>query len=382
LLLDRTGSGIIAAPFVGKKWPANVVGVEEDESNKWELWVEAARKLGCEILYMEENSGLYAPCKELFPELFRTETVSETEDLRKEKKSLNTPYGVLMQTSLIEKGGENAGVGHLDSFVKEKKDFKAFEWYLDYVLDRVDKVCCRKKERVLEAVAEVNGAGMVCSSGCAPYGFWAYVRYQELLYHNLDFPAEMKRCRDKIHEVDQALMLAALEAGAEIFRFNIAGRERFTRELFEEEVLSYLKEDVRLLRERGGFSYAHCCGHLKEFVETGYYNEVKPHLLESFSGPPEGDIDDLRWAREMVAPEICTRGNVSLALLRNGTPEDVVAATETVLDSVDGTERRHIVSGTDALFDGTPFDNVAAMVETVRRYRASPDITCTRAVSG
>jgi uroporphyrinogen-III decarboxylase len=86
--------------------------------------------------------------------------------------------------------------------------------------------------------------------------------------------------------------------------------------------------------------------------------------LETVAPPPEGDNDDLGASRRFLDPTICTKGNLNLRTLRNGSVEDVVRETRAMVAAVRG--YRHIHSTADAVLTGTPPENMVAFVRTAR----------------
>jgi len=87
-------------------------------------------------------------------------------------------------------------------------------------------------------------------------------------------------------------------------------------------------------------------------------------LLETLAPPPTGNIEDLRWAREQIDPDITTKGNLDLGLLRDGTPAEIAEATRAIVDATSG--YRHWVGTADAVLCGTPIENMQAMVEAAK----------------
>jgi uroporphyrinogen-III decarboxylase len=86
-------------------------------------------------------------------------------------------------------------------------------------------------------------------------------------------------------------------------------------------------------------------------------------VLETVSPPPEGD-NNLAEARRLLDPTICTKGNLSLILLRDGCVEDVEKATRKMVQDVRGFA--HIHSTADAVFAETPAENFVAFLRMAR----------------
>lgn len=79
--------------------------------------------------------------------------------------------------------------------------------------------------------------------------------------------------------------------------------------------------------------------------------------------PPEGD-NDLAESRARLAPSICSKGNLSLILLRDGSPDQVAAATRRMVQDARG--YAHVLSTADAVFAETPPENLLAFLQTAR----------------
>jgi uroporphyrinogen decarboxylase len=79
-----------------------------------------------------------------------------------------------------------------------------------------------------------------------------------------------------------------------------------------------------------------------------------------------GRCHDLRQARDAY-PKLVFQGNVDQQLLRDGTPEQVIEATQRCL--AEGQGSRHIVNLNHGVDKATPVENFAAFVRTVRETR-------------
>jgi uroporphyrinogen-III decarboxylase len=86
-------------------------------------------------------------------------------------------------------------------------------------------------------------------------------------------------------------------------------------------------------------------------------------VIETIAPPPEGD-NDLAESRRMLDPSICTKGNLGLGLLREGTTDEIIIATKKIVDSVKG--YNHIISTADAVYEETPLENFVAFIRTAR----------------
>ena len=122
------------------------------------------------------------------------------------------------------------------------------------------------------------------------------------------------------------------------------------------------------IRQANRLSWLHTCGKMNRLIFDGAYDrdQMGVDVLESFSGPPLGDVENLRAARARVGNGITTRGGINVGELFSDTAAQIRARARYVLDSTTGF--RHMIGDTDCQFPGTPVENLRAVVETVREY--------------
>jgi hypothetical protein len=102
----------------------------------------------------------------------------------------------------------------------------------------------------------------------------------------------------------------------------------------------------------------------------GYWNT----RLEVMQDIPKGktlwmiDQSDMTKVKNTVGKNACLLGNVSSAMLNLGTPQDVKAYVQKLIDTVgkDG----GLIIGNGAFFDQAEMENVKAMVDTAKKYGA------------
>ena len=112
--------------------------------------------------------------------------------------------------------------------------------------------------------------------------------------------------------------------------------------------------------------YCHICSPIEPFLTRGYYNKMGIDLFETLSPPPVGNVSNLRYAREIIDTNICTRGNLGLDVLLEGSVEDVERETLAIMDAVAG--YKHILAASDYLFYDISVENVKAMVNVAKDW--------------
>ncbi len=142
-----------------------------------------------------------------------------------------------------------------------------------------------------------------------------------------------------------------------------SGLEMTSPRDFDRLDLPYLEAFSAFVHARGGLFWYHNCGLTRHLIATGRFNRFAPDVVETVAPPPEGD-NDLAESRRALDPGVCSKGNLSLLLLRDGTPEQVSEATRAMVASVRG--YTHIHSTADAVLTGTPPENFVAFLRTAR----------------
>jgi uroporphyrinogen-III decarboxylase len=198
-----------------------------------------------------------------------------------------------------------------------------------------------------------------------PHVTWlAYqIGQQNLIFHYSDYPETFRRSMDAISEASLFIFHLALEEGADFTSDGTYGLEMTSLARYDRQDLPYLQRFVNWTHAQGGLFWYHNCGMTREMIRTGRFNLFQPDVLETIAPPPEGD-NDLAESRRFLNPAICSKGNLSLHTLREGTVEDVTRETRALVAAV--CRSKHIRSTADAVLPGTPPENLIAFVRTAQ----------------
>ena len=358
LLEGRPSPEVLVTPLVDGTYAAGVAGKE---------WVSQATT--ADILRCAELGG-YEPLVGVdtgpgdpeagAPGLQWEEEVSpQGEDTLIRRRVLHTPWGDLCQVELERKG---MSAWQIKPLLEEWAP-QIVEWYAWQLLEVPAEVYERRIGRVVE---QVGDRGLVYAGIAMPFEMLGLYREENLIYHCLDHPREWQRVSRVLFEVTCRLIETYIRSGVTLIFFGPFGTELISPSLFEREYLPYLQAYNEVIHRCGGLSYIHTCSRQKSLVVRGYYNRVEPDLFETLAPPPTGDIDDLAAARRQLSTRICTKGNLDLALLRNGSPSEVAEATRAILKATRG--YRHIVGTADAVLPDTPMENIRSMVEAAKSW--------------
>jgi len=193
---------------------------------------------------------------------------------------------------------------------------------------------------------------------------------QNIIYHYLDYPEAYRRSTEAIYEAALFVFGIALEEGIDFMSESCYGMEMNSPARFDEQDLPYLQRLSDWTHEQGRLFWYHNCGMTRDLIRSGRFNIFHPDVLETVAPPPEGD-NDLGESRRFLDPAICTKGNLDLRILRDGSVADVVRETRSMVAAVRG--YRHIHSTADAVLPGTPPENLVAFVHTAREASEGQD---------
>lgn len=266
-----------------------------------------------------------------------------------------TPYGEL---SCITE--QKATAHTVKQWLETEGDFRRATWLAREQIDYDEDVAIEQGQQMRRAV----GAKGILGTWFGPPTV-NYLNRDMMFYHMADWPHAFM----ELHQATRDIVFRQVEtfrkAGFDYLFYCVDGTEWISPDFFREWVLENTREIFKRWRAMGGFILWHSCGRLAKFVELGFYNDLKPEIMETFSEPPVGNLPSLRWARERMDRSIATKGNIPLNILLNGTEDDVRQEVRRVRDETSG--YRHIVGLSDDMLHHTPLANARAFVDEARR---------------
>ena len=198
-----------------------------------------------------------------------------------------------------------------------------------------------------------------------PHVTWVgyQVSQRNLIYHEIGYREVFHRAMAAIHHAARFVFEIAMDEGIDFMSESCSGLEMTSPAGFDRLDVPYLRDLADYTHERGGLFWYHNCGLTRDLILSGRFHSFEADVIETIAPPPEGD-NDLVAARRALDERICTKGNLSLVLLRDGTPRQVATATRKMVEAVGGS--RHIHSTADAVLTGTPPENFLAFVRAAR----------------
>ena len=200
-----------------------------------------------------------------------------------------------------------------------------------------------------------------------PFELMGLLSVQDLAMLALLNKEEYRKTCDCIRYVNIELCREVYKAGADFVFLGGPGAEMISPSIYEDFIIPDSKIITDAVHAMGGLIYSHICSPIEPFLTMGFYNRMGLDLFETLSPPPVGSVACLKTARGIIDENICTRGNVGLDVLLNGSAEEIEKATLDVLDATRGT--KHMVAASDYLFYDIPLENVKVLMDTVNQYK-------------
>ncbi len=152
--------------------------------------------------------------------------------------------------------------------------------------------------------------------------------------------------------------------GVDVVRIGGASTAVLGPRLYERFVLPHHKRFAAAIRQSGGLSILHCCGHVNDMLEA--FAAAGWDGLEPLTPPPLGDVT-LEDAWRRIGGRICLKGNLDpVHLMRFGTPEAVERETRRCLE-IGGRGGGYILSPRSSTDEVNPA-NLRAMIEFTKEY--------------
>jgi hypothetical protein len=195
----------------------------------------------------------------------------------------------------------------------------------------------------------------------------AWLGYQispsNIFYHWNDYRDEYIRSMDAVLHASLYVMSIAVDEGIDFMSDSSYGLEMTSPALFAAMDLPYIRAFSTWTHDHGGLFWYHNCGFTQKLIADGTFNTLGADVIETIAPPPEGD-NDLAESRRSLDRRICSKGNLNLQLLRNGSPDQIAEEVNSMARAVRG--YAHIVSTADAVLPGTSPENLVAFVKAAQ----------------
>lgn len=308
--------------------------------------IRLGQALDYEPMFMTDCPGLMFPWED-------DESLSDADWV---VSTLSTPRGTWTRRVSRRLGlfGDDSGFP-----VKTETDHDILVSVCERIGEREDAL-----RRYFRAWRERVGEGGVIVIGHPHVTWLAYqISQQNLIYHSFDYPEAFARSMEAICQAAFFVFDVAMQEGIDFMSESSYGLEMISPRQFETQDLPYTRMLADYTHERGGLFWYHNCGRTRDLIRSGAFDRLGADVIETVAPPPTGD-NDLGESRRRLDPAISSKGNLCLHLLRDGSVEEVVAATREMVRAVRG--YAHIHSTSDAVFAETPVENYLAHLRTAR----------------
>jgi hypothetical protein len=274
---------------------------------------------------------------------------------------LDTPKGTLRK-SVVQK--KFSGWFQTKYPITESTELDILEYYIEETLQSNFSPLIQQVRDQVSIIA--NRAAVCMAWPVQPYELLCFPNGVDTVMLAEDCPDQFRRIMEKIVLLDEKLMKATAAGGADFIFLGGPGSELISPRYYEEFIIPYSQRVTDIAHACGLLVYSHICSPIEPFLTKGFYNQMGIDLFETLSPPPVGNVASMADAMLKINPAICTRGNLGLDVLLNGTPEVVREKTLEILNAT--RNRKHIVAASDYLFYNIPEQNVRAMVDTVQEF--------------
>jgi hypothetical protein len=308
--------------------------------------IRLARALHYEPMFMTECSGL----------IFNWQIDESRSTASQAVRTIQTPRGEWVRTSPREEipWSDEAGCP-----VQTPEDHDMLVSVCDQVSEREEEI----RTYFRSWRRRVGDEGVIVLGHPHPSWLGYQINPSSIFYHWNDCREVFVRSMEAIYEASLYVMSIAFAEGIDFMSDSSYGLEMTSPSLFAQMDLPYIQRFADWTHDRGGLFWYHNCGHTRQLITSGTFNTLGADVIETIAPPPEGD-NDLTESRQHLAPSVCTKGNLNLRLLRDGTPDQVRAQTREMVAAVRGWN--HIHSTADAVLPGTPPENFLAFIHTAR----------------
>ena len=283
---------------------------------------------------------------------------------RKWSYEIPTPYGALKQTVVELK---HKGVTRIADPVNGEEDLDKFEWLLDKILEGDFS---RVTEAAAPTAAFIGGRGAVDFQwGMQPYELFSYPNTLNTMYLAMDCGERFLKLMDKCLAISEKIVGCISEAKGDFCFLGGPAAEMVNPYIYEKFMVPYGKKISGAAHKAGLLIYSHVCSPVEPFLTKGYFNQLGIDLFETLSMKPVGNVISIEDAFGKIDANICTRGNIGLDRLMNGTPGEIIADVNHIMDMAVKFKRKHLVAASDYLMTECKPENIKAICDAVKNYK-------------
>jgi uroporphyrinogen decarboxylase len=285
----------------------------------------------------------------------------QEEKISNEKRKLittiKTPEAELREIKEFQKVSKYDEISaETEHFIKSEEDFIQFIKYQP----PVPQYDCSRIKRTRDMLGN-DGITAPWVSGV----FNTLSRLRKLDDLIMDAYTDPDFFRDMIDYFTQRQIKACIqvaEAGADVITIegNIANGTMVGPRYFKENIMTYEYRIIKAIQAKGSFTLYHNCGDSNSMLST--YNLMGFDALESLTEKPFGDVD-IDYAFSILDKNMTLIGNIDqIEFLKSASRDDIRGKVKSLLDRAKN-RGRFILSTSDYISEGTPYENIKAFCE-------------------
>ncbi len=332
--------------LAGKEWTSQ--GTIDDTIRAYEL-------VGCEPLINVAIPDL----GQVVEQLRWDDNYQATDNARMTVCNLSTPYGDISR-ELKEQKKHGITPLKYPLTIDSANVFDIVNWYAE----QCGKAVPYFGELIKPVIDNAHKAGPISVQwNVQPFELFGLISVENLAMLAMLYKDDYRKACDLIRQVNIDLIKEAFKANADFIFLGAPGSEMLSPSIYEDYIVPDSRIITDAVHEVDGLVYSHICSPIEPFLSKGFYNQMGIDLFETLSPPPVGNVTSLADARKIMNDNVCTRGNIGLDILLNGSLEEIEKATIDVLEATRGS--KHLVAASDYLFYDIPLENVKQVVKTV-----------------
>jgi uroporphyrinogen-III decarboxylase len=274
--------------------------------------------------------------------------------------TINTPGGQLRHVEKHDRTSKYLIVsGTQEYLIKTRQDFEILQRYAPPA-DRMD---CQLITRARQAVGD---KGLVTANTHGSFNILGLFRkLEDILVDPLTDPGFFQEMVD--YFIPQLIQRARkmVESGADVIEVAGHWTGQVGPKTFQKYILANENRLVSAIHEMGVPVIYHNCGDAAKIMK--YYNDLEIDCWGYLTPPPFADVI-LEDALRVLRPDLTLRGNIDqVEFLRVASPQEIRERVRDVLLMVKP-RGNWILSTTDFVFDGTPYENIRAFADAGREY--------------
>lgn len=367
-LRNREPDRVPAAPDISNMIPCRLTGKPfwdiyvNENPPLWKAYLEAVRFFDMDGWFTYGNLK-FKTQSQVYVDREITKKVDERWEVL---ETFHTPDGDLRQITASPAG--NAPT-HIEKLVKNfTEDYNKFKHIFSRITGYDSEVFEQQKR-------ELGELGIMCVC-VTPPGLHQYVEYfngnlEAATYAYYDYPELFDELRELNEKQCLQMVEAAIDCGADSILTGGSGSITLqSPDIWRKLSLPTLKKITRMCREAGVISGIHSCGKERYMVEV-CAEETDLDYINPLEIPPMGD-SDLGECKLKYGSKLALMGNLHTTDIMLQGSVDLVRLESLKAILAAGAGGGFVLSTGDQCGRDTPFENISAMVQTVREFGHYP----------